>query len=245
MKVYNPQPARARKRLPRRAPVKVIPSMIGEEGLVGCWLFYRGSGTTIRDNSPEKNHGSLQNGPVWRDGPFGWSVDFDYNQNQYVNVPHDASLNFDDTDSFTILAWHRPETDKTDDTIISKNRGGVPNWWFTSQTTYGNYEFQIGNPDVGNRDFQIDPDPTLDRWNNPAVRHTPSETFLYHNGTFYNSDTTAFGDPSNTHDVWIAADPGGPYYHDGPIAICIVIARDIGEAAVQRYFEETRGIFGV
>jgi len=74
---YSPQPKQKPKRLPRRRPIKTVPSGLGDEGIVGNWLFYylRG-GDHLHDFSPYDNHGTL-NGPVWKDGRYGWALEFD------------------------------------------------------------------------------------------------------------------------------------------------------------------------
>jgi len=98
---YSPQPRQKPKRLPRRRPIKVVPSGIGDQGIVANYLmYYLKGGDHLHDFSPEKNHGTI-NEPVWKDGQYGWSLDFPDSSN-YVTVPNDASLN---PSSVTVAYW--------------------------------------------------------------------------------------------------------------------------------------------
>jgi len=94
----------------------------GETGLVGLWHLDERAGATATDSSGMGNHGTLvgANGlPVWQttDGGYwdghentyfntGSSLSFD-GVDDYVNVPHTASISFERTDPITISCWIR------------------------------------------------------------------------------------------------------------------------------------------
>lgn len=118
---YKPQPRQKPIRLPRRQPIKVVPSGIGDQDIVGNWLmYYLKGGDHLHDFSPEDNHGTLKNDTAWVDGSYGWALDFDGSGN-YVNVESNTSLNVE-TGSFTIGAWVKP-IDVDDREIIISKRG--------------------------------------------------------------------------------------------------------------------------
>lgn len=82
---------------------------------VGIWDFDEGSGITANDTSGFDNHGTLNNGPIWRcassDSSYtpsgkGCSLYFD-GDNDYVYILDSESL--DITESFTISVWIKLE----------------------------------------------------------------------------------------------------------------------------------------
>jgi len=87
--------------MPRRMPIKAVPSYIGESGQVGNWLSYVGTGGKLYDFSGQGNHGTI-NGPKWVDGPYGWALSFN-GTDDWVEILHDDSLSL--TGEFTLMAW--------------------------------------------------------------------------------------------------------------------------------------------
>ncbi|MEE9452379.1 MAG: LamG domain-containing protein, partial [Gammaproteobacteria bacterium] len=84
------------------------------DGLVGCWEFDEGSGSTAGDCSGNGNHGTLVNGPIWGQG----SLTFD-GIDDYVDCGSDNSL--DITNEITISAWVNPASFPTNyNDIVSK-----------------------------------------------------------------------------------------------------------------------------
>lgn len=73
------------------------------EGLVGHWEFNEWIGTTAADSSGTGNDGSLVNDPLWIAGVLEAALDFDGTED-YVQVPHDSSLNHGRED-FTYSIW--------------------------------------------------------------------------------------------------------------------------------------------
>ena len=61
MSWYNPLPVGTPLELSRVFPAEVVPSGIGDEGIVGNWLFYYlKGGDHLHDFSPKENHGTLK-----------------------------------------------------------------------------------------------------------------------------------------------------------------------------------------
>jgi len=99
---YNPQPKQRPKRLPRRYPLKTIPSGIGDEGIVANWLFYYlKGGDHLHDFSENGNHGDIK-GAIWKDGSYGWSLDFD-GAGDYVSLP--LNINDASKEELTFTFW--------------------------------------------------------------------------------------------------------------------------------------------
>ena len=76
-------------------------------GLVGWWKLDETSGTTAVDSSGNNNNGTLVfNDPNWMPtgGAIGGALGFD-GTNDYVDLGDDSSLNFEDSEPFTIAAW--------------------------------------------------------------------------------------------------------------------------------------------
>lgn len=90
-------------------------------GLVGHWYFNEGSGTTAYDGSGNSNTGTLltPSGPTWTaSGKINGGLILDA-ANDYVNVPHSASLNM--TSAMTIALWFKPaDLDSRDHDIVTK-----------------------------------------------------------------------------------------------------------------------------
>jgi len=99
---YRPRPKQRQKCLPKCIPRTVVPSGLGDQGIVGNWLFYYlKGGDHLHDFSPKDNHGAIK-GASWKDGRYGWGLKFD-GVDDYVEVPDSASL--DIPDEITMTAW--------------------------------------------------------------------------------------------------------------------------------------------
>ena len=72
---------------------------------LGHWKFDERSGLTASDSSGNGNHGTLENGPVWRpaEGWFAGAIELD-GQDDYVKVSKPVGLNFA-PNSFSVSAW--------------------------------------------------------------------------------------------------------------------------------------------
>ena len=79
-------------------------------------------GDHLHDFSPYDNHGTLKNNPTWKDGSYGWALDFP-GSDEYVEVPDDASF---DVSEITVSIWvYRDEvSDETSIMPISR----IPSW---------------------------------------------------------------------------------------------------------------------
>ena len=117
MSWYEPQPKQKPKRLPRRRPIKVVPSGIGDQGIVGNWLmYYLKGGDHLHDFSPEDNHGTIY-GAKFVDGRYGWALEFD-GTDDYLSCGNDASLNI--TDTLTVSTWARFDSPGENNGLVNK-----------------------------------------------------------------------------------------------------------------------------
>ncbi|MCJ7423777.1 right-handed parallel beta-helix repeat-containing protein [Candidatus Bathyarchaeota archaeon] len=76
---------------------------VNQTGLVGCWKFDEGAGTTAYDSSGNGNNGTLVNGPTWAAGKYGEALSFD-GVNDYVEIAGNTDLN-PYTSDWTVSAW--------------------------------------------------------------------------------------------------------------------------------------------
>jgi hypothetical protein len=85
-------------------------------GLVAHWKLDESSGTNAEDSAG--NHdGTLTNGPTWTSGQLNGALLLD-GSNDYVNVPHDATLSL--TNAFTFTAWIKPSSLSGYNVILAK-----------------------------------------------------------------------------------------------------------------------------
>ena len=95
-----------------------------EKGLVGCYAFEKGAGTTVPDRSGRGNNGKIIGGAKWAKGPYGSALELD-GEGAYVDCGTGKSLNV--ASGGTVMVWCRPKT----------LQGGLVNW-----STGGSWEDQ-------------------------------------------------------------------------------------------------------
>lgn len=95
-------------------------SQITEKTLVGYWDFDEENGTTVFDSTDHENDGTIS-GQIRVDGISGKSLSFN-GEYGYVLVDNDNSLNFRETNEFTLSAFIKRESTSRNHTegIISK-----------------------------------------------------------------------------------------------------------------------------
>jgi len=186
---YSPAPAVTPVRCPSRIPNRVVPSYIGEAGLVGNWLFYSGFGDTLYDFSGEENHGTI-NGPVWTDEDLAsWALNFS-GGNYYVRVPSPVSGLPTGSDPFTILVWMK----------TSSYHAGVWTAWGNDGTTNEANIFRLTDPTVAGayirhafwgNDLMVTSDPGIadNNWHHLAVTYDGTDRIIYVDGSSVASDT--------------------------------------------------------
>jgi len=235
----NPRASVKREVIPRELPKVVAPSYIGEEGLVGNWLFYKGIGDEARDYSGQGNHGTID-APSWRSEPCGWTLDFD-GVDDRVEVPSDIVTG---TSDITIIAWvKRHATGATHGVCNHRDGGYAGQWIFTIQDT------DLFRWSIYESAWQFDLTSTTtiaaDEWWHLAGVRSGSDGFLYVNGDQESSGTGTVQSIDPTFTTWIGHDARNDLPLDG--LIFLVQMFDVAKSAgfIGEHFERTRAIFGV
>lgn len=79
---------------------------IEPKNIVGIWLFDQGEGKVARDSSDNGIDGKINGNIKWVDGKFGKALLFPGVNQNFVEVPHDDSLNLT---SFSFSLWLKIE----------------------------------------------------------------------------------------------------------------------------------------
>ncbi|MHC4602581.1 MAG: LamG-like jellyroll fold domain-containing protein, partial [Planctomycetota bacterium] len=182
----------------RALPPGEIWQLYGGEpsGPVSHWKFDEGEGDIAYD-SAGTNHGTIYGEALWTTGQIDGALEFD-GINDYVDVgdPIDESLDFGASDSFSISAWIKTNTDSP---IVYKRRCGGPGGVY-----YEGYNFQLrleqlyfAMEDTSGSATAISGETVVadDQWHHVvAVRDTATdELYLYLDGS---SDATPVTDPT-------------------------------------------------
>ena len=97
-----------------------------DENTVGLWHFDEGYGDTAYDSSDEGNDGTLENGLTLNSGVIGMGLIFD-GQDDYLEVPHHESIDFEGNDTFSIEFWFKRFSLSVDQQrFLVKGKGGDP-----------------------------------------------------------------------------------------------------------------------
>jgi len=234
---YEPQPRQKPKRLPRRRPIKTVPSGIGDQGIVGNWLFYYlKGGDHLHDFSPNNNHGTL-NGPVWKDGSYGWALDFD-GVDDYVTasglLPSDSPV--------TISFWVKPNTDFNEDTgwkqfVTNKARMYVEYGEVTGELGWRMY-------DTATHRATYDVNLSAGSWYYITGTYDGTNIILYLNGEQVAS-TTGGWEPLD-YPLTIATSPGqSGRFPNVTLDLLRIYNRALNSSEIQVYYNRTKRIFGL
>jgi len=238
---FRPQPRRNPVRLPRRRPLKTIPSGLGDKGIVGNWLmYYAKGGNHLHDFSGKGNHGTIH-GAKWVDGQYGWALDFD--GGDVVEAPRAGS----NLSEITYSVWVKA------DVLDGSYRIGVGEWdstngplrmYIDSGAGAGQVMLYAGSP-VGSQIVTLDAADALseDTWYHVVGVLDGSDAHIYINGDLKKT-------ASWSQKLDIAKYIGGNYeadnqYFDGTITIVRIYSIGKSGSWIERRFERTRGIFGI
>jgi len=84
--------------------VSVTYAKVDPKTIVGIWLLDEGSGTVMKDSSPNRNNGKVV-GAQWVKGKFGSALEFD--GTNHAEIPTSATTD-KYVDGFTYLLWVMP-----------------------------------------------------------------------------------------------------------------------------------------
>jgi len=247
MSWYSPKPKQKPIRLPRRRPIKTVPSGIGDQGIVGNWLFYYlKGGDHLHDFSPYGNHGTLKNNPTWKDGRYGWGLDFD-GVDDYVEVPDPAT---DLSDAFTVVCWVKLKSGADGEycPMVEKNGVDKPNYSapFDIRTSDGGFpkdlDCMYGNSSTLNNLGATDVF-EQDKWYHIVIKaDSTNGGIAYINGSQVDSNTsTTFADEDQV--IMFAQRLDDLNYAAIDLAIVRIYSVVKSASWIKRRYERTKGIF--
>jgi len=196
-------------------------------------------GDHLHDFSPENNHGTI-NGAKWKDGRYGWALDFD-GSDDYVEVPDTNELRLQPP--FTISYWLK--TPSVPGYMVTVDKDFNSSWGvfiFSDGSAHnirlysGGTQYNI-NSNTGYKSF----------WNKRTI--TMDETGLVK--WFYNGDPDGSTDTGitsideSTAIVSFGSKEGTSYFYNGTIAIVRIYLKAKSSSWISRRFERTKGIFGL
>jgi len=238
---YSPEPARAPLRSPRRRPIKTIPSGIGDQGIVGNWLmYYLKGGDHLHDFSPYKNHGTLKNDPVWKDGRYGWALDFD-GEDDCVDVKKITGT----PTAFTLSAWINPDSFGLSNHMLhSQNSGETECVWFRTEDDKKLYLYLKNDGGVV---VNTTSSSTMEigTWYHVVGVWDGSEIKVYIDGTQDGTPTSIDSIMTGPfEDPFIGSDVTIDRLFDGQIAIFRIYKVAKSSSWISKRYERTKGIFG-
>jgi len=246
MNLYEPQPKFAPKRLPRQQPIKVVPSYIGEKGLVGNWLFYNGVGDKLYDFSGYGNHGAIH-GAEWVDGSWGWALSFD-GVDDYV-----ACGDVSPDDYITVMAWTElDDLESADDIndLVCHDNGGATGFGLKYHVTdrYGHLEemeFAIGDGGSLYNIFVSAPNITGE-WHHWTLTYDKDTGDLkaYMDGVMKNSSNIGIstGFAGTTTKIGRRADDTRRYW-DGSVGPTRIYGRALSSSEIQDKYNAEKAVF--
>jgi len=249
MSYFSPKPKQKPKRLPRRRPIKAAPSGIGDQGIVGNWLFYYlKGGDHLHDFSPYGNHGTI-NGAKWFDGSFGWALDFD-GVDDYVDCG-DVSPD----DYITVMAWGKlDDLESADDVndLVTHDNAANTGFGIKYHVTdaYGHLEeMQLVVGDGTNwYDLYISAPNITGEWHHWALTYSKDTGDLkaYLDGELKKTDNINISTGFAGTTTKIGRRGGvDERYWDGPIAIVRIYSVAKSDNWISKRFQKTKSIFGL
>jgi len=212
----------------------VIPSALGDEGIVGNWLmYYLKGGDYLHDFSPNNNHGTIS-GARWKDGSYGWALDFD-GVDDYISLSNTGV-----TSPVTVSAWIYPRTagggdygrifDQAYDFDLALGDG----WPATILWEINDNNYWYGENVLEKK-----------TWHHiVAIIDSDGHGWVYHNGSLLDDQASEVVSASNNK-AYIGSMEGNSRWWDGIITLVRIYSVAKSSSWVSRQFERTRGIFRI
>jgi len=242
---HEPQPASAPLEYPRRVPKRIVPSYIGDEGIVANWLFYyEKGGDHLHDFGPRDNHGTIY-GAKWTDEySASWVLTFD-GDDDYADVTAPSPL---DLAQFSILAWVKTTVTTLDHQIIAQWDDANRLQFKANESASGDLDFSItdggGDSDRANAG---DTGVNDGSWHLVAGVFDNGDFYLYLDGSLIDStlDTAVDGLALYSNTTLIGNVPGYAQYWDGEIGVIRIYNRALPESEIEDHYGATRVLYGV
>lgn len=225
-------------RMPRRLPIKAIPSLIGESGQIHNHPFYEGGGIVAKDISPNRNRGLIIGGVQWFDGRWGWALEFD-GATGYISTPASATMNYAGGGApISLFAWIYPHSVAGPSYDIYSTVGVYTIRFFPSPALLA-VQFN-GFGDLG-------ANCVANIWQHVGFVFDGVNLTIYQNAVqTFGPAPPVGGAPAAHAGAWDIGRSGvaGTWF-DG--LICLVHRYNVAKSAAwtQSYFNKTRSIFGV
>ena len=214
---------------------------------IGCVLALMGrpqGGSTILDNSPYGNHGTIT-GATWSKLPSGLpGLDFIAANNAYISCP---GAQFDNLDAFSISAWVKcafiPVTFAG---IVGKMDAGgsFPGFNFNWRGELTNPRLQFYTDGGGWSESTTNLSTT--QWQQVGITATMGGTTTYYvNGAAAGSNTTHIGITTCTNDLWIGRSYANEYMTGSIRLLHFYIPTILSAPQMAGICNQERHLFGV
>lgn len=243
---YNPSPPASPVALPGQQPKWVVPSYIGERGLVGNWLFYLGAGRQARDYSGHGDHGEIH-GARWIDENLAsWALSFD-GVDDYVSVPSTLP----NTGEITIPVWVKFDVTNTHQCIIrteakDPNTSSEPDFIYKILQN-NTLSFRTWDGSNNRGIYQFDWPGTADTWYFMVAVYDGSDYKLrvYDSSGLFASRTVTdsyYEVPSSNFPIGARREYDGSIteHLDGTIGGIWIYDRALSEAEIRVIYEDTK-----
>ena len=233
---------------------RLLEKMIFEPPAPGTVLYLPGlpgAGSRIYDRSPYGNHGTIT-GATWKRLPSGlWYTDHD-GTDDYIQVPHAASISFGLTDSFTIVVWVNLTAKATRHQILMKRITASTDYEILVETIAEGSTARFLIWEGGNLPIVESTTVVADStWHLlVAIRDVPNDRLqLYVDGTQEggNVTDTTTSTITNTDDLYIGSRQvaGSKYHAQGGIALPRIFNVALTEFDAMKIFKDEKSLFGV
>ena len=181
-----------------------VPSYVPTNGLVGWWGF----NGNANDESGNGNNGTVNGATLTSDRFSNANSAYSYDGNDWIQVPHDPSINFTNTDSYSLSVWYYGDNYTTQGQSILEKWSGSGTYpyqirygWNVDSSSYGlssgSYDGTLPTNTVSI--FGL----TSLNWNHVVINYENFQKKMYHNGVLVNVDNTVIDAFSNIDDLFI------------------------------------------
>ena len=202
-------------------------------------MYHLRGGNHLHDFSPYDNHGTIKAGVAWKDGRYGWALEFNGVEDEsYVNIPYSSELLFG-TGDFTVVGW---------------GKTSEAGWQWLASHGRSTFTWRFGKSDTDHvifRDMVSDTDiegtTTIDtgRFYQYGARRKSGDISVFLNGEKENT-VTATGDFDTKEDLGIGRYEGtvGDWWN-GIILLVRFYNVAKSDSWFSRRFARTREVFGM
>jgi len=203
--------------MPRSKPIRGTPIDTSHplaRGLAGCWLLGEGTGQTVADLGPYRQHGSFHGGaPLWKPGRHGYSLEFD-GTDKCIDCGA-GKFGWDCTNELSVVALANHGASQVN-TIFARSAYSRP--VRLHGQTGGKFSFRVFTDTTNDCIITSTSSHATDgsEWVHVAGTWRPYGAYLYVNGVQEASDTVTDGNLNVTDNQFVGI--GGTY--EGADYVC-------------------------